>query len=235
MYQVILFLILPNIYTTMTPNSLSLNQIAYNVLNALRGGRSSNNDHISTDQIKFIIKYWRAIFIRRDQERNFNRFSSFEQSIGLVPLKEESIDINLYLYKTDLQIPTPVRLKDGHAITYVSIDEKQIPFVDFNRHEWSTYNKYTSKKPEAYYSGGYIYVKSHSYIEEAEIRGIFEDPEDVFDFVNASSPTAIYDANSPFPMPLDMVDQIMSGILNGTLNLAAQTLNDTTTDTLQGA
>lgn len=219
----------------MNSNSLSLNEIAYNVLNALRGGRSSNNDHISTDQIKFIIKYWRAIFIRRDQERNFNRFKSFEQSIGLVPLTEESIDINVYLYKTDVKIPTPVRLKDGHAITYVSIDEKQIPFIDFHRHEWSTYSKYTSKSSQAYYSDGYIYVKSHSYIEETEIKGIFEDPEDVFDFVNSSNDTAIYDSNSPFPMPLDMVDQIMSGILNGTLNIALQTQNDTTTDTLQGA
>jgi len=34
---------------------------------------------------------------------------------------------------------------------------------------------------------------------------------------------------------MDMVDQIMSGILNGTLKMLVTTPNDTTTDTLQGA
>ena len=45
---------------------MTLNEIAYNILNTYRGGRSNNNDHISLDQVKFTIKYYRAMFIRRD-------------------------------------------------------------------------------------------------------------------------------------------------------------------------
>jgi len=49
---------------------MTLDEIAYNLLNAFRGGRSSNDDNISLDQIKFNIKHYRAVFIRRDFARN---------------------------------------------------------------------------------------------------------------------------------------------------------------------
>lgn len=219
----------------MNSNSLSLNEIAYNVLNALRGGRSSNNDYLSTDQIKFIIKYWRAVFIRRDQERNFNRYRMFEQELGDLSLIEESLVDGYYFYRTD-EIPSPVRLKDTEAITNLSIGTEDVPFTDEHRAYWSSNNKYTANRKQAYYKNGYLYVKSKNEITGyLNVRGIFEDPEKVFDFVNEKAGNfEIYDANSPFPMPMDMIDQIMSGILNGTLKMLVTTPNDTTTDTLQG-
>ncbi len=45
---------------------MTLNEIAYNLLNIVRGGRSNHDEHISLDQIKFNIKHYRAVFIRRD-------------------------------------------------------------------------------------------------------------------------------------------------------------------------
>ena len=45
---------------------MTLDEIAYNILNLLRGGRSSNDELISIEQIKFNIKHYRAMFIRRD-------------------------------------------------------------------------------------------------------------------------------------------------------------------------
>ena len=49
---------------------MTLNEIAYNVLNLVRGGRSNHDEHISLDQIKFNIKHYRAMLIRRDFARN---------------------------------------------------------------------------------------------------------------------------------------------------------------------
>jgi hypothetical protein len=65
-------------------NSASLNQIAYNILNSLRGGRTSSSEHTSLEQIKFTVKYYRAMFIRRDMLRNNNRSRMFEQDLGQV-------------------------------------------------------------------------------------------------------------------------------------------------------
>ena len=49
---------------------MTLNEIAYNLLNLIRGGRSNHDEHISLDQIKFNIKHYRAVFIRRDFAKN---------------------------------------------------------------------------------------------------------------------------------------------------------------------
>ena len=49
---------------------MTLDEIAYNLLNLMRGGRSSNDEHISLEQIKFNIKHYRAMFIRRDYAKN---------------------------------------------------------------------------------------------------------------------------------------------------------------------
>ena len=45
-------------------------KIAYNLLNLVRAGRSHNDENISIGQIKFNIKHYRAMFIRRDFMRN---------------------------------------------------------------------------------------------------------------------------------------------------------------------
>ena len=63
---------------------MTLNEIAYNLLNLLRGGRSNHDDHISLDQIKFNIKHYRAMFIRRDQARNGFTSRHIEQDLGCV-------------------------------------------------------------------------------------------------------------------------------------------------------
>ena len=48
---------------------MTLNEIAYNILNLVRGGRSSNNDHISLDQVKFNINL-QSYAYGRDFARN---------------------------------------------------------------------------------------------------------------------------------------------------------------------
>jgi len=65
---------------------MTLDEIAYNLLNLVRGGRSSNDEHISLDQIKFNIKHYRAMFIRRDYARNGLVTRHLEQSIGCVSI-----------------------------------------------------------------------------------------------------------------------------------------------------
>ena len=44
---------------------MTLDEITYNLLNLIRGGRLHHDEHISADQIKFNIKHYRAMLIRR--------------------------------------------------------------------------------------------------------------------------------------------------------------------------
>ena len=74
---------------------MTLDEIAYNILNLLRGGRSSNDEFISVDQIKFNIRHYRAMLIRRDYARNAYVSKSIEQDLGCLDLIK--VDVVIYL------------------------------------------------------------------------------------------------------------------------------------------
>lgn len=224
-------------------NSSSLNDIAFNLLNSLRGGRSSNTEHISLDQIKFMVKYYRAMFIRRDMERNFSRASLFEQDLGPVPVslvdsaEDSAVTSGVDLNRTDKQLPTPVRLKMKPALTHISSADKvgkPIPLLNAERAYWQQYGAHTSTDPFAFFRNGYLYIENDNTATEYNIRGIFEDPEQVHTFTRANG-LDLYSADSPFPISTDMLEGINKGLINGELRLIQEPqANDVTTDTLQG-
>lgn len=222
-------------------NSVSLNQIAYNLLNSLRGGRTTSSEHISLEQIKHVIKYYRALFIRRDGHRNVNRFHMFEQDLKYLDLQtidsaEDTILTSGNLLKrTTKKVPTPVRLKRNLAFTYIGSVGKQdipIPLIDSIRAPWQQYGKYTSRDVFASYRNGYIYVENDITISKLHVRGVFEDPEQVHTFTRENG-FDLYDEDSPFPISSDMLEGIVKGILQGELTMMLETQTDTTTDTLQ--
>ena len=49
---------------------MTLDEIAYNLRNLIRGGISNQDEEISLEQIKFNVRHYRAMFIRRDFARN---------------------------------------------------------------------------------------------------------------------------------------------------------------------
>ena len=67
---------------------MTLDEIAYNILNLLRKGRSSNDELISIEQLKFNIKHYRAMYIRRDYARNGYVSNSLEQDLGCLELEK---------------------------------------------------------------------------------------------------------------------------------------------------
>jgi len=210
-------------------NSLSLNEISYNILNSIRGGRVSNAEKFSIEQIHFLVKYYRSLLIRRDQERNMNRSRMFEQDLGIVPLEvvdsSDTSNTGNILLRTESKIPTPIRLKSKEAITHISGKDKYsqpIPLIDTVRAHWMQYNSYTGDNIFAFYRDGYVFLYNTLSIRELNIRGIFEDPQQVFDFANEDG-EQIYDDNSPYPIPADMVEQITKAILSTEAGLVAQT------------
>ena len=94
---------------------MTLNEIAYNILNLVRGGRSNNNDHISISQIKFNIKYYRAMLIRRDFTRNGMITRHLEQDLGCLELEKVDaskccdLPVECAVYKTVRKIHKTIR------------------------------------------------------------------------------------------------------------------------------
>jgi hypothetical protein len=218
---------------------MTLNEIAYNILNLVRGGRSSNNDYISTSQIKFNVKYYRAMLIRRDFARNGMITRHLEQDLGCLELikvdasKCCNLPTECAVYRTVRKIPKTVRFNFRDAVTYVGdiSGTGTIPIVESNAVQWLPYDKYTKNKMKAYMIEDYIYVYNADGLKFINVRGIFEDPEDVAKFDCDGSDC--YDDNMDFPIPMDMLQTITQGIMSGELMMLASSVNDTTNDTLQ--
>ena len=131
----------------------TLSESAYNILNLLRGGRSTNNEHLSVDQIKYIILYYRALILRRDLAEAGARTEDLEQDLGLMTLcivdPGEGVLPDLaargFLMKTVREIPDPLRLKERVGITTVlSADFRYaFPVIDYSAARWIRHGKYT--------------------------------------------------------------------------------------------
>ena len=68
-------------------------------------------------------------------------------------------------------------------------------------------------------------------MEFLNVRGVFEDPEEVAKF--DCDGTDCYDDNMPFPMPADMVQAITTALLSGEMVMMANGTTDTTLDRTQ--
>ena len=219
---------------------MTLNEIAYNLLNLVRGGRSNTDEHISLEQIKFNIKHYRAMFIRRDYSKNGFNSRHTEQDLGCVYL--ESVDAskccdlptNCSVYRTKKTIPRTIRYNFEEAISYVGDihGTGTIPFINSNTIKWLPYDKYTKDKLKSYMIGDYLYIYNAEGLEAINIRGVFEDPEDVALFDECSQ-GGCYSDDTEYPVPLDMLNIINSGLINGELGLLSGTFSDTSNDRMQ--
>ena len=218
---------------------MTLNEIAYNILNLVRGGRSNNNEHISISQIKFNIKYYRAMLIRRDFARNGMVTRHLEQDLGCLELEKVDaskccdLPVSCAVYRTKKKLPKTIRFSFSDAITHVGdvTGLSTIPLIEPHAIEWLPYDKYTKDKFKAYMIEDYIYIYNAQGLQFVNIRGVFENPEDVALFDCDGSDC--YDEDMDFPIPMDMIQIITQGIMSGELMMLASSTNDTTNDTMQ--
>jgi hypothetical protein len=219
---------------------MTLNEIAYNLLNLVRGGRSSHDEHISLDQLKFNIKHYRAMFIRRDYARNGFTSRHIEQDLGCIRLEKVdaskccSLPVACSVYKTIQPIPKTVRFNFEEAITHVGdvTGLGTIPIVNSNTIKFLPYDTYTKGKYKAYMIEDFLYIYNAEGLEYINIRGVFEDPTDVAKFGDCAG-SGCYNELSDFPIPMDMISQINTGILAGELKMLTGTVTDTENDRMQ--
>ena len=219
---------------------MTLNEIAYNILNTYRGGRLNHNEHISLDQIKFTVKYYRAMMIRRDMARNGFVSNGVEQDLNCLELeiidasKCCNLKTNCDVYRTKEPLPKFIRLAFNDALTYAGdatgLNSYQI--IEPHIVQWLPYDKYVAGKKRVYILDNYLYLYNGDGDGVVNIRGIFEDPEKLGEYTNCEE-IPCYDDNSEFPLPMDMLQMLTQGILSGEMKILAMSMNDSANDAAQ--
>lgn len=216
---------------------MTLDEIAYNIRNLYQGGRSNQDDLISLSQLKFNIKYYRAMFIRRDYARNGLVTRHLEQDLRCIKLEQVdaskccNITIGCPVYRSVRRIPRTVRFNFEEAITFVGdvTGHGRIQLIRPYEVNFLAYDKYTSRVKKAFMLEDYLYIINPEGMDTVNLRGIFEDPEEIGKFLDCNG-FPCYDGSQIFPMPMDMVQGIVSGIAGGELRLLAGSISDTELD-----
>lgn len=220
---------------------MTLNEIAYNLLNLVRGGRSNHDEHISLDQIKFNVKHYRAMFIRRDFAKNGFTSRHIEQDLGCIEVAPTDaskccrLPSHCIVYRSVMPLPKTIRYNFEEAITYVGdvTGQGTIPMVNSNTIQWLPFDKYTKNKMKSYMINDYLYIYNADGLEKVNVRGVFEDPQDVSVFKECEGGGCYDDSIHDFPISMDMLQQINQGILGGELSLLSGSFSDTKNDRQQ--
>jgi hypothetical protein len=194
----------------------TLNQIAYNISTLL----GKPFDQALLEQLKFQIRYFRAILVRRDFERNSFMTPQLIQSLGCIAMTEVDLSecpnhlTGYTLFRTIETVPEPIRMKNGNGFSYVGSIDRIRPYRQVIAEEipYLNHAKFAKTQPSFFYQNGFIYVYNVA-PEVINVQGIFEDPEQAAGFFDeVGSPC--YSDDSPYPITLDIVQSVTQSILN---------------------
>lgn len=221
----------------------SLKHIIYNIRTLIKDVHS--DDIKFTDRnIAYWIKYLRVKLIRQDYEKNRSISDNIKQEISV---DVESIDIGTdkgietgeFHIKSKLKIPKFISAYQKDLILDIKgIDDNfDITVQTKAKALKNRDSKYGQKFPVAYLDKGYLYIVGcNFYIENVNITGVFNDPEEVDKFNNplTFNEDDFYDKD--YPIEDHMIDMINSIIKSNELNLYFQLsedkLNDSQTNSL---
>lgn len=216
---------------------ISLDSIINDILYIIRGSQVSQDEPISTNQIENWIHQYRALLIKQDLDKGKVVNSDYVQEIQCAKLivvdksEDSTIKTGRYLVKTELKIPKTIDLNFRSGFTYIgTLDGKELDFVPQSRVKWQKEKYYTKNSPLVYLKNEHIYVDNDHVIEWLCIRGIFELPQEVGNFVNPYTNIPEFTLDSKYPIPINMLPTLKEMIFKKELGILVQSPSDKKND-----
>ena len=197
---------------------MTLNEIVYNLADIV--GKTDVPHFV--ERLKFNVMYYRALLIRRDQERNSYLPEQFMQSFCMEMEKVDAsqccdIKVDCIVMKSKKKLPSRIRLKNGSPLAYVgTIDNLksyapmsvgELPFIGSS--------PFTGKIARYFVQEEYLYI-INAKPKKVNVKGIFEDPRDLLEF---DCDGDCYSDDNAFPITADMVQRITQSLLAGELRM----------------
>ena len=218
----------------------SLNMMVYDVLNIVSGGRTTRDNQISTDQVKFWISTKREVLILRDMDKDKILDTSLVQDLGcieVIPVNStECCDIDLDCVFLRSKLPIPMAIGNYTRFGAVTKTSRPWDIIQYDRVPLEKYAPlYSQKNVKGYFKdlNNYLYVYYNpkgypegKYLTHVNLQGILKDPTLASSFNQCTSGTACYTDNEAYPMTLRMWEIIKTDILQKELRLAEVTQTD---------
>lgn len=216
---------------------VSINTITTDLLEIIRQAKVSRSEPISKRQLEAWVHQYRALLIKRDLDKGKMPNPDYIQEIPNIEL--EVVDVtdggntasSTYMLKTMLALPNTIDLNNKSGFMYIgTIDGKELQFIPEGRAKWQQYKRYTQKDTLVFLRNNYLYILSVTPIRYLTVRGVFEVPTEVSNFINPNMPNREADENDPYPIPITMLPTLKEMILKTELNIEMQAPSDKTND-----
>jgi len=218
---------------------VTLNTIINDLLYIIRGSQVSSNEPISERQLENWVHQYRAMLIKRDLDKGKVPNPDYIQEIPMLRLVSEdrvgslstTFQSGVHIFRTELKLPKTLDFNYKSGITAVQTAVGQeIQLIPQGRANWQQYKTYTANMPMAYLKDEYLYVINTGGLEFITIRGIFEVPTEVMNFINLYTTPTSGDLNTPYPIPISMVPVLKEMILKGELRIMVTQPSDQKND-----
>lgn len=225
--------------------NITLNQIAYSLLDMVRGTLSDDED-IDIREVKNWIHTTRAVILKQKFDKNIRVIdSSYTQSLGSVEMEvvNSSVDTLLqtdkYYVRSVLDIPSTIERSNSEG-TFVRIgpaDRKADKYniISLNRAIYCGSGKFNKNSIYAFILDNKIYLSSNTdisnIIKYIDVIGVFQNPSQVaiFKDVNGDS---LYSDDKEYPISRSIVatleDMVIKSKLTITSVMPSDKINDST-------
>lgn len=169
-------------------------------------------DEMFLERLKYEILSKRATVVRNDFTRNRTVDGSLVQDVSCLEMDSVSpseccdTDIDCKVTRTTQKVPKTINLKENSSpFLYVGGIDKTTPYT-WTQAEKMPYilssRKFTKRHPYYTYLNGYIYV-FNSENERLNVRGIFEDPTELYFLKNCDGQPCGETDEIPLPKHLE--------------------------------
>ena len=197
----------------------SLNQIVYNL--AEQAGDPTNT--VLVERLKFMVEYYRALFIRRDAERNFSiperASQNLEFQMEWVSAAEAcGIALPCQILRTVERVPAPVNLKGQSGFLYVGAPggQESYQYVTEQQVPYSLFGKFTGTEPKYFYKNSRIYIVNSS-IQCINVKLVAEAP--VTGGIAGGGGVTCLSPDAEYPIAGDMIQRVSEAIMKNELQM----------------
>ena len=223
--------------------NVTLNQIAYSILESVRG-KLTDDDNISIDQIKDMVHSTRAKLLKQKFDKNLRVIDDvFTQSLGALEIEpvdssaHADIPAGRYMYATVLEIPETIdrRNYEGTFTRIGPADKLATGFnlVSYQRALVSGRGKFNGAQIYCFLRDNRIYIisnyKDHKGIQYIDTIGVFQNPAQVAMFTDENG-DSLYSDDARYPISRAMRDDLENIIIKERIAPQSQVVSDVIND-----
>ena len=208
---------------------MTLPEFTSSLLNIARGSNISQSEKISERRLRDYIHSYRALLIRQ----RLNKGETIDdawiqwlncQELSIVDRAECPTGIPTSghtVLKMDSVLPGVVKGSNSDGLLFAgTVDGKPYQISSSTRAYYNKYRPLTKCDAQVYPKGDYLYVTGKPGLKYISIGGIWDNPEDLYTYINSCSATVCYDINTDkYPVSIDMIPVITEMIFKNELGV----------------